>query len=69
MLKCGLSKRVITARIGIRSGEDIQLPSAVTQLGTSLADVKMADLDRQIVSVKLQIINIMLEIDSSWFKK
>lgn len=55
----------MTARIGIRSGEDIQLPSAVTQLGTSLADVKMADLDKQTVSVELQMINVMLDIDSS----
>lgn len=28
-----------------KSGENIQFPGAVTQLGTSLADVKMADLE------------------------
>lgn len=32
------------ARRRENGGEDVQLPSTVTQLGTSLADVKMANL-------------------------
>ena len=31
----------------IKSGENLQFPGAVTQLGTSLADVNMANLEDQ----------------------
>lgn len=44
--------RMSTAMVGERagdqkSGEDVQLPSTVTQLGTSLANVQMANLVRK----------------------
>jgi hypothetical protein len=31
-------------QVWVKSGEDLQLPSTITKLSTSLADVKMADL-------------------------
>lgn len=37
-----------------KSGEDIQLPSTVTQLGTSLANVKMANLVRKEAAFSIQ---------------
>lgn len=36
---------------GRKSGEDVQLPGAVAQLGTSLANVKMANLAIHSVSI------------------